>query len=480
MSAENFIKIFKDKRKNIDEVSDYADYAQWTKTNKTWFNKNRSELEDLGLSKYVGLVVSQTKADELGVGNAFKALAAEHSGNTSNEKKPIVDIIDGVPVILFSDVAFKDGIERTLDKYFGKGTSTKFKDLGLIKGHIYGFMTGAVLGARDDLYNFLTSSKNEALPIMSENEADYALNFLDILIRHLQKLDIESAELKTLSSPAFLKYNKSATNFIIELQSEVDNAASAKLVQKLAGQKSGSTGIRALVNPTSTQQKALEGILEILKSDKSFSPEEILDFKSSPSLKDLIVDEILSEGFGLSRKHPKNISSPRIKLPSNIITAYVNQEAKNKYRKDLKGTINDAKASMQKIKATKQKHKEVRRRLKNVTGAAGVTNLNSLHSLLNAQLQDVISANMGDGNSRNVLNYRTGRLASSAKVEKLSESRTGMITAFYSYMKNPYATFSEGGRQQYPKSRDPKLLISKSIREIAATQVGNRLRAVNV
>jgi hypothetical protein len=135
---------------------------------------------------------------------------------------------------------------------------------------------------------------------------------------------------------------------------------------------------------------------------------------------------------------------------------------------------------MQKIKATKQKHKEVRRRLKNVTGAAGVTNLNSLHSLLNAQLQDVISANMGDGNSRNVLNYRTGRLASSAKVEKLSESRTGMITAFYSYMKNPYATFSEGGRQQYPKSRDPKLLISKSIREIAATQVGNRLRAVNV
>jgi hypothetical protein len=55
-----------------------------------------------------------------------------------------------------------------------------------------------------------------------------------------------------------------------------------------------------------------------------------------------------------------------------------------------------------------------------------------------------------------------------------------MITAFYSYMKNPYATFSGGGQQQYPRSRDPKLLISKSIREIAATQVGNRLRAVNV
>jgi hypothetical protein len=87
---------------------------------------------------------------------------------------------------------------------------------------------------------------------------------------------------------------------------------------------------------------------------------------------------------------------------------------------------------------------------------------------------------MVDGNRRDVLNYRTGRLASSARVEHLSESRNGMITAFYSYMKNPYATFSQGGRQQNPRSRDPKLLISKSIREIATQQVGNRLRAVNI
>lgn len=107
-------------------------------------------------------------------------------------------------------------------------------------------------------------------------------------------------------------------------------------------------------------------------------------------------------------------------------------------------------------------------------------NLASLQNLINSKLQDVISANMGDGDSRNILNYRTGRLASSAKVERLSESRAGMITAFYSYMKNPYATFSDGGRQQNPKSRDPKLLISKSIREIAAEYAVNKLRAVNV
>lgn len=112
--------------------------------------------------------------------------------------------------------------------------------------------------------------------------------------------------------------------------------------------------------------------------------------------------------------------------------------------------------------------------------AAQATDLTSLMNLINTHLQDVVSANMGSGSSRNILNYRTGRLAASAKVENMSESRNGMITAFYSYMKNPYATFSEGGRQQNPKSRDPKLLISTAIREIAAQRVANRLRAVVV
>lgn len=103
-----------------------------------------------------------------------------------------------------------------------------------------------------------------------------------------------------------------------------------------------------------------------------------------------------------------------------------------------------------------------------------------LLTLINGHLHDVVSANMGDGDARNVLNFRTGRFATSTNVERLTISRQGAITAFYSYMENPYATFSEGGRQQFPRSRDPKLLISKSIREIAAVYVGNEMRTVNV
>lgn len=106
--------------------------------------------------------------------------------------------------------------------------------------------------------------------------------------------------------------------------------------------------------------------------------------------------------------------------------------------------------------------------------------LASLQLLINSQLQDVISANMGDGSSRNTLNYRTGRFAASASVTKMSQSREGMITAFYTYMKNPYQTFEPGFKQGSPKTRDPKLLIGRSIRDIAATKVANTLRAISV
>lgn len=104
----------------------------------------------------------------------------------------------------------------------------------------------------------------------------------------------------------------------------------------------------------------------------------------------------------------------------------------------------------------------------------------SLQNLINQNLQSAISANMGDGTSKGILNYRTGRFAASAAVQRMSQSREGMITAFYSYMRNPYQTFEPGYNQGKPTSRDPKLLIAKSIREIAAIRVGNRLRSISI
>lgn len=107
-------------------------------------------------------------------------------------------------------------------------------------------------------------------------------------------------------------------------------------------------------------------------------------------------------------------------------------------------------------------------------------NLTSLQNLLNANLVQQVKQNMGTGGRRDILNLRSGRFAESVQVERLSKSRQGMVTAFYSYMRNPYATFSSGGRQQNPRSRDPKLLISRSIRELAQKLAITKLRAMPV
>ena len=123
----------------------------------------------------------------------------------------------------------------------------------------------------------------------------------------------------------------------------------------------------------------------------------------------------------------------------------------------------------------------IRQKYANIRNLQGqFYSLANLQKLLDANLVQKIKDNMGDGTRRDVLNLRSGRFAESAKVERLSQSREGMITAFYTYMKNPYQTFELGFKQGGPNSRNPKLLISKSIREIAATQVANRMRAVLV
>jgi hypothetical protein len=206
-------------------------------------------------------------------------------------------------------------------------------------------------------------------------------------------------------------------------------------------------------------------------TDKFYSAQGIRNLLSylrfSPTVKESIVKLLRSTLTGLA---PQNLGTPTSTARSNARRG----KASNISLPKLPTT---GKTSL-KSSAVKGKGKAVPIKME-VAVAPAIDTVN-LQALINAQLQDVISANMGDGTSKNVLNYRTGRFASSARVEGMSVSRQGMITAYYSYMKNPYATFSAGGKQSMPKSRDPKLLISKSIREIAQELVTNQLRAVSL
>ena len=463
MSAENFIKIFKPSLGGSKEAE--TAYRNWSTLNRTWLNKNRDELEDMGLSKRVGFAMTESIADTLNVRAQFDALTKSIKSNP-NKRGPYLDEGNGTPIVVFPGVAFKGGIEKTLDKYFPSdsdtSTSTNAKDMGFVKGHVLGINTGALIGVKESLLG--STSINKLVPPESLKSAT---KFLDVLIEHLTKMDLDSSSIKNFESKILLKYNKSSSHFLVELQLEKDNAESAKLVQKLAGRTSNaSTGIRGLMNPGGHQTALIGKLAEILKT-QGLSPTEVADFESSPSMKALIVDDIVSAISGKVKKLKRTYTTSNVSVGSTT-QLYVNEQDRKRYTAELR-----------KLKADALAYKNKLQTKVNVTYNLTYS-LASLQNLINSSLQDVISANMGNGTSRNILNFQTGRFAASAKVERMSQSREGMITAFYSYMKNPYQTFEPGFAQGSPKTRDPKLLISQSIRDIAATKVGNRLRAVSV
>jgi hypothetical protein len=105
------------------------------------------------------------------------------------------------------------------------------------------------------------------------------------------------------------------------------------------------------------------------------------------------------------------------------------------------------------------------------TKAGKFTSAMNIQSILDQRIKQQVQDNMGEGGA---LVNRTGRFASSVTVEKVMQSRQGVLTAFYTYMKAPYQTF-ERGFAQGSFRRDPRKLISRSIREIAMETLNHKL-----
>lgn len=82
---------------------------------------------------------------------------------------------------------------------------------------------------------------------------------------------------------------------------------------------------------------------------------------------------------------------------------------------------------------------------------------------INAKLPETIAKNMRYPR----LEYQTGRFAESAQILDVNQTRQGYMSFGYTYQKYPYQTF-EPGYAQGSVDRDPRRLIDRSIREIAA------------
>lgn len=457
MSIADFKNAIKDKA-----------YSEWFKKSaKSIFIQTSKELRPMEqVSQKTSFLLTEQDIADIGAKLAGRGLTSQELSTIRNDliasvkRKRVIVRKDNS--LFFPVIDFETGISNVLKKGFDSIPKAKILDKKTgqerevrvsdfyQKGHVFSIATNVAEQTRRNLLasNAAQDTKNAIIPI------------LESVISQLQADDLASSNIKSIDFDLYAKYSKNPYKYIVEMQPEEVNRASGTASAPITN------ALRRYFDPANYVQ--IEKFFKTRATEDSFI-QKLITSRGSPTYLD-ILETHLADTLKGETKAPKTYELPRSKVASESIKVDNTQ-----YRKELK-------LSIQKVKklATAVKKAAELAKISERNRLSETLNLNSLQNLINSQLQDVVSANMGDGNSRTTLNYRSGRLASSAKVVKMSESREGMITAFYTYMKNPYATFSEGGRQQAPKSRDPKLLISKSIREIAETQVANRLRAVVV
>lgn len=387
---------------------------------------------------------------------AFNAFKSADVGVKLNRRK--ITLGPGIDAIYFPTIGF-DTITTLVNNILNlnkRQLSSKFE-----KGHVVG-LASELLQA--------TSKRLSKVNTRGTSGKSLILGHLDKVIDYYKRLDLASANQKQIEDiQVYGSVNKGITKqgitrYLVEIQPKDVNQASGAEVKSTIGL------IRKLFTPGNHSEATLVKLIENI-SKKVTDPDfhkDLMDMKTSPSFKTMIADHIASI---LSSTPIQNVSYKHLNVPiakQKVIAP--NATAFNK----------EAKKQLANAEALKRKLSSKRSPIRNTSGQ--FYSLTSLQQLINANLQNVVSANMGDegypGGQRKILNYRTGRFAASVKVERLSQSREGAISAFYSFMKYPYQTFQPGFAQGSPKTRDPKLLIAKSIREIAATKVSNRMRAV--
>jgi len=154
------------------------------------------------------------------------------------------------------------------------------------------------------------------------------------------------------------------------------------------------------------------------------------------------------KSFQDSVKKSKRVSKPKT---SNTNPDYSNSTAKKKVSKPAKkGKQKTAGIGKLNVKKARPSRSSVNSDI-------------TLAALINQKLPVTVAKNMG----LPALRYRTGRFAGSVRVTDVTRTSKGFPSIGYTYQRNPYQTF-EPGYAQGTQDRDPRKLIDRSIREIAA------------
>lgn len=260
----------------------------------------------------------------------------------------------------------------------------------------------------------------------------------------------KTMQTKYSSDPAYQRLQshivKYKENMGIDL--EVDHyqevTARGKLSKKytavLSSQEAGDNMLDAL-----PEKEALAELRAAIEADY----QELLHEKGSDSLYEAI-ESVVVMGNLTEKPAVKRTKGAKAKKHSK-------SSADAKKKGSVKADRQVMVASSAGAVAPKQRRKAKRSRTSNPLRIIGI---------LNKELPNTVRKNMGSPGLENV----TGRFAESVEVTDIIQTKKGFPSIGYTYAKNPYQVFEDGaGKAPWADGvRDPRTLIDRSIREIAA------------
>ena len=182
----------------------------------------------------------------------------------------------------------------------------------------------------------------------------------------------------------------------------------------------------------------------------------IIESEGSPSVPDALGQTIVTAAVGKKGSKKKKITTEK------PLQATVAGKTKGKSKKvDLTQKLQTTGVSNPKIFPRSYKR---RAPLKKEKGPSAKPF--ALMAEMNRQLPAVVAKNMGAPGLEN----QTGRFARSVRITDVAETTGGFPSFGYTYQKNPYQVYEQGkGRAPWATAeRDPRKLIDRSMREIAA------------
>ena len=254
-----------------------------------------------------------------------------------------------------------------------------------------------------------------------------------------------SASYKRLENTLNTYKEKMGIDLTIEHHQEV--TARGKLSKKytaiLSSQGAGDNMAESL-----GERKALQELRDSLKEEYAF----LLNTEGSDTLLEAIEAVTLSNL--VKSKYVKMVKGVKPKTSSK-------SQAKKRKKDKVQATksakiISGAGAIRSKKRASKRSSR----------GDSGSGSPLRLIGLINEKLPDTVRKNM----NAPALENRTGKFAASVRLTDVVQTPHGFPSFGYTYQKNPYQVFEDGGGTApwANGDRDPRDLIDKSIREIAA------------